>query len=68
VQAPLRLWLTVFDEDSPELTLEVTKPSFVIGRDDSCDLVLDDPKVSRRHAEIQQAHGPFRIVRDLGHS
>lgn len=41
----------------------------VLGRDASADLVLDDPGVSRRHAEIRITHdGPHQqvIVRDLG--
>lgn len=38
---------------------------FLIGRDDSCDLHLDDPMISRRHAEISFADGLWWI-RDLG--
>lgn len=40
-----------------------------IGRDESADIVLDDPGVSRRHAEIRLSHdGPHleAYVRDLG--
>ncbi|MBI3181404.1 MAG: sigma 54-dependent Fis family transcriptional regulator [Myxococcales bacterium] len=37
----------------------------VVGADPACDLVLDDPKVSRRHAELHALEGGLR-VRDLG--
>lgn len=36
-----------------------------IGRAPDCDLVLDHPSVSRRHAELRREHGAWR-VRDLG--
>jgi DNA-binding NtrC family response regulator len=36
----------------------------VIGADALCDLVLDDPKVSRKHAELRVVQGGLR-VRDL---
>jgi DNA-binding NtrC family response regulator len=36
----------------------------VLGRSSECDLVLDKPRVSRRHAEIQR-QGPIYALRDL---
>jgi S-DNA-T family DNA segregation ATPase FtsK/SpoIIIE len=42
----------------------VERGRLTIGRDPSCDLVLADPDVSRRHAELQVAAGIS--VRDLG--
>jgi DNA-binding NtrC family response regulator len=36
----------------------------VLGRDDDCDVPLDSPKISRRHARI--APGPPPTVQDLG--
>lgn len=39
----------------------------VIGRSDTCDIVIPDATVSRRHCEIMQAAGRL-IVRDLGSS
>jgi pSer/pThr/pTyr-binding forkhead associated (FHA) protein len=66
VHGPLRMWLTIVGDDGPERTVEIVGPRFVIGRDDSCDLKLDDPKVSRHHAEIVQTAGPFRTLHDLG--
>ena len=66
VHGPIRIWLTVFAGQVPTDTIEVSGPRFLIGRDEGCDLVLDDPKVSREHAEIVAGTGPLRILRDLG--
>jgi FhaA, N-terminal domain/FHA domain len=43
----------------------VTGDPFVIGRSRECDLVLDDPNVSRRHAELRREDGAW-AVHDLG--
>jgi hypothetical protein len=43
----------------------VSGDPFVIGRSRECDLVLDDPNVSRRHAELRREDGGW-AVRDLG--
>ena len=40
----------------------VAKRSLVLGRSRDCDVTLDDPNVSRRHAEIRQEQGGFWIV------
>lgn len=46
--------------------LVVGAHSLVIGRLPECDLVLSDPNVSRRHAEIRPAgNGRYELV-DLG--
>ncbi|MEW6581817.1 MAG: c-type cytochrome [Actinomycetota bacterium] len=37
----------------------------VIGRDPSCDVVLDDPRVSRRHAVVRIADGAA-VIADIG--
>lgn len=37
----------------------------VLGRDPSCDVVLEDPGISRRHAELVRERGAW-ILRDLG--
>jgi hypothetical protein len=36
--------------------------TFQIGRDENCELQLDDPLVSRRHAEVRFEHGRWWIV------
>ena len=41
----------------------------VLGRDESADVVLDDPGISRRHAEVRVTNdGPHQVahLRDLG--
>jgi len=37
----------------------------LIGRDESCSVYIDLPKVSRRHAEVQQVSGAF-VLKDNG--
>ncbi len=43
----------------------VLSDGLTIGRSHDCDLVLDDPNVSRRHAQVRQ-HGAAWLVVDLG--
>ncbi len=58
--------VAVFTEGKGPLSrpLAVRQP-VCVGRDESADLVLDDPKASRRHAELRPAPGGV-VVRDLG--
>jgi hypothetical protein len=54
----------------PVLTLagerhELAKEAILIGRSRECDVTVDDPNVSRRHAEVRQENGAWWIV-DLG--
>ncbi len=46
-------------------TFVVDQPTAVIGRSSRCDFVVDDPNVSRRHAELQQRGSDWYVV-DLG--
>ena len=46
-------------------TEEVPDGGAVLGRSRDCDIVLEDPNVSRRHAEVRPSGGSW-IVRDLG--
>jgi hypothetical protein len=43
-------------------------PSTVIGRHPSCDVVIDRPEVSRRHAEISSTASGQWMIKDLGSS
>ena len=43
----------------------VGRRELVIGRDESCELVVDDPRVSREHARIEPRDGEHFVV-DLG--
>jgi Protein of unknown function (DUF3662)/FHA domain len=48
-----------------ESTLELAKAVTVLGRANECELRLDDPGISRRHAEIRVNGGEAEII-DLG--
>lgn len=48
-------------------TVEVSGADFTVGRDSSCDLVVDDEKASRRHFAIQALSGAAELS-DLGSS
>jgi Protein of unknown function (DUF3662)/FHA domain len=50
---------------SSESTLDLAKAVTVLGRANECELRLDDPGISRRHAEIRVNGGEAEII-DLG--
>lgn len=59
-----RPWLEVDGERYP-----LVSAMTVLGRDESADVVLDDPGISRRHCEVRVTHdGPHLVthLRDLG--
>jgi two-component system response regulator GlrR len=59
----LRLRAKLKDGTTIDVALGVS--AVVVGKDEACDIVLDDPKVSRRHCEIRLTEaGP--VLRDLG--
>ena len=41
---------------------EITAGPVTIGRDDSCDIVIDDAKVSRAHARLDLQLGQWRVT------
>ena len=43
------------------------QPSIVVGRDEGADVLIDNPSVSRRHAEIRLTDDGW-VVEDLGSS
>lgn len=45
--------------------VDIAHSPFTVGRLPECDLTLDDPTVSRRHAEIRYEGGAFLLI-DLG--
>ena len=51
--------------DGPEERLVIEREVALIGRDVSCDVVLDSKSVSRRHAAIRR-EGAGWTVQDLG--
>jgi hypothetical protein len=44
---------------------DVDRPLMTLGRSRDCDIAIDDPSVSRRHAELHRENGGFTLV-DLG--
>jgi FHA domain len=46
---------------------DLDQPSIVVGRDESADILIDNPSMSRRHAELRQ-EGAGWVVEDLGSS
>lgn len=46
---------------------QLDQTSIVVGRDESADIVIDNPSMSRRHAEFRQ-EGDVWVVQDLGSS
>ena len=47
-------------------TTEIEVSPFVVGRDTDCDLVVDDPRASRRHAQLEVQPDGRVVLRDLG--
>jgi hypothetical protein len=46
-------------------TVNVESTPFVIGRESDCDLVLEDPRVSRHHAQLEVLDDGRVVLRDL---
>ena len=63
---PARLGLSVKKGMPPNARLPLDRRA-IVGRDPACDLVLVDPRVSRRHLEIVPENGIVRF-RDVGSS
>ncbi len=51
--------------DTLDLSKLATQPSMIVGRDDSCDLTMAHPGVSKHHAMITRESGQISI-KDLG--
>jgi S1-C subfamily serine protease len=63
------IWLTIRRGEGRGTSVRVAGDGgFVIGRDDECDLVLQDSKVSRRHASLVGLADGGLELRDLGAS
>jgi S1-C subfamily serine protease len=61
------MWLTVtHDDGSPSQIISVDSDEFVIGRDRTANLVIDDEKASRQHCRLDRLpNGDLELV-DLG--
>jgi pSer/pThr/pTyr-binding forkhead associated (FHA) protein len=66
VARSLRFWVILRPEQPDESAIEVKGPRVLIGRDKDCQVVIDDPTVSRHHAAISVRPGRPLILEDLG--
>ena len=59
------VWLTVVSGNDRGKQVPITGARVVVGRDPSCDLVLADPRVSRRHAVVDPLDDRRAVLRNL---
>ncbi len=65
-ERPLKVRLVLLDTNQAGKRIAVDGNSFVVGRQDDCDLQIKSSSLSRRHCEINILKNPPRvIVRDL---
>jgi hypothetical protein len=63
---PVRVYLVVFAKEGPGHVLDLADGAEVsFGRTPGATIVIDDPRISRKHAAIRRARGDV-YVRDLG--
>jgi len=62
---PPEVFLEVLDTEREGLLFPITEKTVTIGREPSCDLVLQDPYVSRKHCQIVFRGDHFTVL-DLG--
>jgi len=60
------MWLRVLTGTRTGKLVEIRGPSFVVGRDRSCNLVLRDAGVAKRHAAFRSERAGRWAVEDLG--
>jgi S1-C subfamily serine protease len=60
------MWLTVRSGDKRGTAVRIDGDRFLVGRDEACDLVLPDAKVSRQHAALEPERDGAVRLRDLG--
>lgn len=53
---------------SRDLSITLDAPRIVLGRGESCDVLLPDPSVSHRHASIRQRGGEYLLVDEQSHN
>ncbi len=58
--------IIVTPSEGPSWSLPFEKPSIIVGRDPTCDLRLDDARVSRQHVRIDRLPDGQIAVTDLG--
>jgi S1-C subfamily serine protease len=60
------MWLTIRSGNDAGKRVWIDGSRLVIGRDEGCDLVLHDVKVSRNHAHLQKEPSGQLVLHDLG--
>ncbi len=55
------------EDAGQEVALDTERP-LVLGRERGCDVIVRDPRASRRHAELRRLAGGRVLLRDLGSS
>jgi pSer/pThr/pTyr-binding forkhead associated (FHA) protein len=55
----------VWEKNGERMEFPLDRPVLIIGRDESCDIVVDEPLVSRAHARIERRGEKF-FVQDIG--
>ena len=65
---PVIAWLVMTEGERTGEDFKIDKTEFKIGRDPNlgCDLILNDPTVSREHAKIKVTEDRDLIIYDLG--
>jgi|GEM_PF-5646743 len=58
----LALFVAVYKAGEPCFTLEITRVPFTLGASSRCDVVLDDPFVSRKHAVVTLTRGRLHFA------
>jgi pSer/pThr/pTyr-binding forkhead associated (FHA) protein len=57
--------LVLIEDGADAKAFPLERDVVVIGRLDDSDVVLPDPEISRRHAEVRRENGEF-VLQDLG--
>ena len=58
-------YILIKDGSPNGVSIPVLKANLLVGRDQDADIVIDDPTVSRKHAEIMRSNDGF-VLLDLG--
>jgi hypothetical protein len=64
-EKPAPSWLVGQSDRFAGKKFELASPSLLLGRGDDCDVIVDDPQVSRHHVRLTWEAGDW-IVEDLG--
>jgi len=67
LEAPLKFHYFLVPREAPTMQLKLVKMTSVAGREDHCDVVIDDSQVSRRHCLLESSE-QYVKVKDLGSS